>query len=49
MECKDFRPISLVTKIYKIIAKVLANRLKGVLEKVVSKSQNSFVGRLADS
>ena len=40
LECKDFRPISLVTRIYKILAKVLANRLKMVLDKVVSDSQN---------
>jgi hypothetical protein len=44
VECKDFRPISLVTGVYKIIAKVLANRLKVVLEKVVLDSQNAFVG-----
>ena len=34
-EYKDFRPISLVTGIYKIIAKVLANRLTVVLDKIV--------------
>jgi len=44
---KDCRPISLVGGIYNIIAKVLANRLKLVLEKVISKSQSAFtkVGR----
>jgi hypothetical protein len=40
---KDFQPISLVGGIYKIIAKVLANRLKTVLEKVISKSQSAFI------
>ena len=29
--------------IYKIIAKVLANRLKTVLNKVISKSQSAFI------
>jgi hypothetical protein len=40
---KDFRPISLVGGIYKIIAKVLANKLKSVFEKVISKSQSAFI------
>jgi len=40
---KDFCSISLVGGIYKIIAKILANRLKMVLEKIVSKLQNAFI------
>jgi hypothetical protein len=41
-EMKD-RPISLVGSLYKIIAKVLINRLKGVLDKVISKTQSAFI------
>ena len=39
----DFRPISLLGGLYKLLAKVLANRLKKVVGKVVSTSQNAFV------
>ncbi|RVW49857.1 LINE-1 reverse transcriptase-like [Vitis vinifera] len=39
----DFRPISLLGGLYKLLAKVLANRLKRVVGKVVSNSQNAFV------
>ena len=42
-DLKDFRPISLIGSIYKLLAKVLANRLKLVVGKVVSNAQNSFV------
>ena len=40
---KDFRPISLVGSMYKILAKVLANRLSVVLAAVISPSQNAFI------
>ncbi len=43
VEVKDFRPISLVSGIYKILAKILANRLRLVLPKIISSSQNAFV------
>ena len=39
----NFIPISLVGSLYKILAKVLANRLKMVLDKLISESQNSFM------
>ena len=41
---RDFKPISLVGSLYKILLKVLANRLKQVLDQLISESQNSFVG-----
>ena len=41
---KDFRPINLVGSLYKLLAKVLVHRLRGVLDKLISDSQNSFVG-----
>ena len=42
-DLKDFRSISLVGDLYKLLVKVLANRIKKLMGKVVSNSQNTFV------
>ncbi|RVW91339.1 hypothetical protein CK203_035398 [Vitis vinifera] len=40
---KRFQTISLVGSVYKLLAKVLANRLKSVMGEVISDSQQAFV------
>ena len=42
-DLRDYRPISLVGGLYKLLAKALANRLKQVVGKVVFSSQNVFI------
>lgn len=42
-DLKYFRPISLVGSLCKWLAKVLANKLKKVLWKVLLKTQNAFI------
>ena len=48
---KDFHPISLVGSVYKLLSKVLANRLRAVLDNLIFETQNSFIcgGQILDS
>ncbi|RVW54895.1 Transposon TX1 uncharacterized 149 kDa protein [Vitis vinifera] len=42
-DLSNFRPISLVGSVYKLLAKVLTNRLKLMMGEVISDSQQAFV------
>ncbi|XP_026434791.1 uncharacterized protein LOC113332471 [Papaver somniferum] len=40
---KDYRPLSLLGSAYKVLSKVLANRLKKIMPKLVSEFQGAFI------
>ncbi|KAF3620720.1 hypothetical protein FXO37_33124 [Capsicum annuum] len=40
---KDYRPIACCTTIYKIITRILTNRLKNIVKHIVNPSQSAFV------
>lgn len=43
----DLRPVSLCNVLVKVITKVIMNRMKGLLDEVVSQNQSAFItGRL---
>lgn len=42
-ELKDFRLISLLSSVYKIISKVLTSRLKSVMKGLIVQPQSAFI------
>lgn len=40
----EFRPISLCNVIYKVVLKCLSNRMKLVMDKVITQTQSAFIG-----
>ncbi|GKB55633.1 RNA-directed DNA polymerase, eukaryota, reverse transcriptase zinc-binding domain protein [Tanacetum coccineum] len=43
MNVKDYHPISLIGIQYKVLAKILANRLASVIDSVISNEQSAFI------
>lgn len=46
LSLNEYRPINLIGCVYKIIAKTLANRLKGFIGFVINEVQTTFIGNI---
>lgn len=43
LKVSDFRPIACCNVLYKCISKIITNRIKNVLGKIVNKNQSAFI------
>jgi len=43
LDIMDFRPISMVGSIYKVIAKIMSRRLKEVMPELIGEAQTAFI------
>lgn len=43
LEMRDYSPIACCNVIYKVVSKILANRLKGILPRLINENRSAFV------